>query len=174
MSLVRGGALLRAARLVKHQESGASIVEFALLTPLVFMLVFGMLTGGLAWNSKQNLTHAARDAARHAATLPTQATMSGWLDNVAQRAMESANGELEESIPGQRVCVAYIGSTTSSRVQEGSSVTYGSAPCFSENRPLDGPRLHVEVRRDTDFQAVLYAKTLTLSSQAVARHEVTK
>ena len=45
------------------------MVEFALILPLVLMLAFGMVTAGLTYNHKIDLTHAAREGARYGATL---------------------------------------------------------------------------------------------------------
>jgi Flp pilus assembly protein TadG len=49
-------------------ERGASAVEFALVLPLLVMLVLGIFEFGLAYNTKITLTHAAREGARAQAT----------------------------------------------------------------------------------------------------------
>lgn len=72
-------------------ESGANAVEFALLAPVVFLILFGTIYGGWAWNTQQTLTHAARDGARFAATLPG-APDSEWVEDVKQRTVEAAHG----------------------------------------------------------------------------------
>ena len=50
-------------------ERGTALVEFALVLPLVLMLAFGVVTAGLTYNHKIDLTHAAREGARYGATL---------------------------------------------------------------------------------------------------------
>src|SRR5438105_9682196 len=42
-------------------ESGAALVEFALILPVFMMLVLGTFTGGLAYSTKQEITSAARE-----------------------------------------------------------------------------------------------------------------
>ena len=48
-------------------EKGASAVEFAIILPILIMLVFGIIQFGVAYNSYIALTHAAREGARLAA-----------------------------------------------------------------------------------------------------------
>jgi Flp pilus assembly pilin Flp len=47
-------------------EDGAAAVEFALLLPLLVLLLFGFIQFGLAFNSRIQATNAAREAARMA------------------------------------------------------------------------------------------------------------
>ncbi len=43
----------------RRRERGASLVEFALILPVFLMLLFGMITAGLALNDKQQMTHVS-------------------------------------------------------------------------------------------------------------------
>jgi Flp pilus assembly protein TadG len=56
-------------RLHGRQRRGASAVEFALVAPLFFMLVFGCIEFGRALMVQQILTNASRVGARQAITL---------------------------------------------------------------------------------------------------------
>ena len=49
---------------VEHKERGAAMVEFALILPLLIVLVFGIIEFGRAFNANISLTHAAREGAR--------------------------------------------------------------------------------------------------------------
>src|SRR5437016_8549480 len=51
------------------RERGASAVEFAIIAPLFFMIVFGMFSGGIAYNEQSNLTHSSREGSRYGAVL---------------------------------------------------------------------------------------------------------
>ena len=53
-------------KLIKN-ESGASAVEFAIILPVLVMLVFGIVEFGVAYNNYLAITHAAREGARIAA-----------------------------------------------------------------------------------------------------------
>jgi hypothetical protein len=46
------------------REDGAAAVEFALLLPLLVLLLFGLIQFGLAFNTRIQATNAAREAAR--------------------------------------------------------------------------------------------------------------
>ena len=45
-------------------ERGAAIVEFALVLPVLVMLIFGIVEFGRGYNAKVTVTHAAREGAR--------------------------------------------------------------------------------------------------------------
>jgi Flp pilus assembly pilin Flp len=47
-----------------RREDGAAAVEFALLLPLLVLLLFGFIQFGIAFNSRIQATNAAREAAR--------------------------------------------------------------------------------------------------------------
>ncbi len=57
---------IRRHRIIKN-EKGASAVEFALILPILVILVFGIVQFGIAYNNYIALTHAAREGARLAA-----------------------------------------------------------------------------------------------------------
>jgi Flp pilus assembly protein TadG len=48
------------------REDGAAAVEFALLLPLLVLLLFGFIQFGIAFNTRIQATNAAREAARMA------------------------------------------------------------------------------------------------------------
>ena len=51
----------------RRSQDGAAAVEFALLTPILFLLIFGLLQYGLYFWAAQGGSNAAREAARRAA-----------------------------------------------------------------------------------------------------------
>ena len=57
----------RPARLRGDAESGAVAVEFALLLPMLLLVLFGIIDFGRAWNMQITLSHAAREGVRLAA-----------------------------------------------------------------------------------------------------------
>ena len=50
-----------------RDERGQALVEFALVLPILLILVLGIIEFGRAWNLHQTITHAAREGARLAA-----------------------------------------------------------------------------------------------------------
>lgn len=172
--------------MLRRDEGGASLVEFALILPIFMMLVVGMVSAGIAYNHKLSLTHAAREAGRYGATLPvtSYASLDLWLDDLAARVADNATGALETTAPNRYICVAYVfpnGPVTSvldhtRRREESPSlgVTYanGACPGVSDTRPGSERRVQVQARRDTDIEALLFSTTVTLNSQALSRYEV--
>jgi Flp pilus assembly protein TadG len=70
----------RRIRNTLKNEKGQSLVEFALVVPLLLLLVFGIAEFGRAWMTKNILTGAVREAARIAAV---QAPGGGWNGSAA-------------------------------------------------------------------------------------------
>ena len=64
-----------------REDRGAALVEAALVLPMLLMLTFGIWTTARAWNVHNVLDHAAREAARYAATTPDSLTV---LDPIAR------------------------------------------------------------------------------------------
>jgi len=77
-------------------DRGAVVVEFALVLPVLMVLLLGMVSGATAWNQSQSLGQGARVAGRYASTLPLVAPedMDDWLDDIADRAISSSEGNL--------------------------------------------------------------------------------
>ena len=88
------------------RETGAALVEFAIITPLLLVLVFGIIEFGRAYNAQNTLTHAAREGAREYAI--TQDPIAG--EAAAKDAATSLNpanitATLSACDPGQPASV---------------------------------------------------------------------
>jgi Flp pilus assembly protein TadG len=59
-----------------ERERGAAAVEFALLAPVVLLLVFGIISYGYMLSFRQSMSQAATEGARAAAGAPTTALAS--------------------------------------------------------------------------------------------------
>ncbi|MGI8793404.1 MAG: TadE/TadG family type IV pilus assembly protein [Acidimicrobiales bacterium] len=153
------------------------MVEFALVLPVFLLMLLGMLTGGIAFDRKLNITAAARETARYGATLPLSAhggAVDPWLDAVATIAIDSADGALDAGTSGRRVCVAYIGGGVSRvRDEVGASVTTSDGTCFADGRPAGEVRIQVVTERTSELEAMLWSRTLNLTADAVSRYEAT-
>ena len=71
-------------RRIKRSEEGQALVEFALVAPLLFLILFGIIQFGIAFMNSVALTDAVRAGARKAAVSrsaadPTQATKTALL-----------------------------------------------------------------------------------------------
>jgi len=85
---------IKSIRIIKS-EKGASAVEFALILPILIMLVFGIFQFGIAYNNYIALTHAAREGARLAAVNMDEKEGIAWFEI---RVRESAPSVTIESI----------------------------------------------------------------------------
>jgi Flp pilus assembly protein TadG len=60
--MIRAASTIR--RRLAARESGAAMVEMAIVLPLLLLLVFGIIEFGRLYNSQLTLTHAAREGIR--------------------------------------------------------------------------------------------------------------
>ena len=58
------------ARRFRQDERGALVVEFGLIVPILFFLVFGIVDFGRAYFTMNNLASAVREGARYGAVFP--------------------------------------------------------------------------------------------------------
>jgi len=79
----------RRGRGKRRGESGQSLVEFAIVLPILLAVVIGIFEFGRAWNVYQVLTNAAREGARRAVVPSTasedqvRAVITDYLDRAA-------------------------------------------------------------------------------------------
>jgi len=60
--------ILRFNRAARDDERGASLIEFALVLPLLVVLLFGIVEASWAFAQQNDVRHGAREGARMAAT----------------------------------------------------------------------------------------------------------
>jgi Flp pilus assembly protein TadG len=161
-------------------DRGAVLVEFALVFPILAMLLFGMLSAGMAWNTNLSLAHGARAAGRYAATLPTYDydSLDDYLDAVAARVVGASDGNLASGVTGRIVCVAYVhpaGTATldhTRRRYETTTVARADSTCFDDGQSSSEKRVQVMVERGSNFETGLWSRSITLHQQVVFRYEI--
>jgi hypothetical protein len=170
-------------------ESGASLVEFAIVLPVLACFLLGIFTGGIALNQKAAVTNGVREGSRYGATLPVKSsscssgsqTLTCWLSNVADVTVASSEGSLEPGVAGRQLCVAYVypagtGADDQTmkleRSSAGESVTTGSS-CFSDGRPSNQRRVQVSGQRKGSIQFFFGTLNPNLGTTSVAKFEGT-
>jgi Flp pilus assembly protein TadG len=168
-------------RAPKHRadgrERGAALVEFAMILPLVVMLAFGMVTAGLTYNHKIDLTHAAREGARYGATLaqlqcsgtPNPCGTLNWAQVVQSVVVERAFGD----VTAAQVCVSLVNGSPGAVLASGYNVNPQNAngTCFDDGNGDAGKRVQVRITRGDKIDGVLFKFPVTLTSQATAKFE---
>ena len=150
-------------------DRGAAMIELALTLTLLMMLLVGTVTSAVALGQQNSIQNAAREASRFAATLPGAAD-TAWLQTVRDVARAAALGDLETSVQGQYICVAYVDGSAATRLTDtGGIEAQTSSECFSDGR--SEARVQVVAQRDTSIQAVVFSTDITLSAPAAARYE---
>ena len=169
----------------RRGERGASLVEFALLLPLFMMMVLGMFSGGMAYNRKNSITNATREAGRYAATLPVGnfADLDAWLDSVYQFTTSAADKDLATDVDGRRICIAYVypaGTSASPpkdetrrRVWTTSNTpdTTDGNTCFSDGRPNNERRIQISASRKSKIEILVTSWGADLNTQSLTRFE---
>lgn len=165
--------------LLRESERGAQLIEFAIILPILLSLVFGIVTGGVAFSHNISIDNAARETARYGATLPVNSDLDAWLGQVADVAISTATGSLDDGQPNRTVCVAYVypdgtapEDQTKSLTEDSSGTrTFANQPCVADPRPNDERRVQVVLSRDSDLVVIYFTKTLNLTGQSIARFE---
>jgi Flp pilus assembly protein TadG len=126
---------LRHARLTCCNERGAALVEFALVLPLLLLLLFGMLDFGKAFNYWIDETHLANEGARWAVVdkNPGAGTLQEYIRQQANTPELRDGGT--SSIPSpMEVCISFPNGTASvgDPVHVSVSATYNWLPFLGD------------------------------------------
>lgn len=71
-------------------EEGQAVVEFALIVPVLLLLVVGLAEFARAWNTKQVLTDAARESLRSSVVANPDFTYEAMLDLIDEALLRAA------------------------------------------------------------------------------------
>jgi Flp pilus assembly protein TadG len=92
-------------RLRIRDERGQATVEFALILPVLLLLVLGIIEFGKAWNLAQIATDAVREGTRRCVLADNTVYTSAWVDTdiknrMAQAGVPTTAPTIEFSSPG--------------------------------------------------------------------------
>jgi Flp pilus assembly protein TadG len=132
---IRKGARRTSLRRTRRKDRGASAVEFALVSPLVFTLLFGAIDYGLYFADAMTVQQGAVDAARNA-TLSVGGTAANWPGDASclpGLAMSGAGNDLAKVACSLSTSVQPIGGGT--LVVKAEVVTPDGTPTTSWAQP---------------------------------------
>jgi Flp pilus assembly pilin Flp len=78
---------MRTLRRFRREEKGALVVEFGLIVPILFLLVFGIVDFGRAYFTMNNLAAAVREGARYGA-VQEKPEAAPWPDSIKQHVVD--------------------------------------------------------------------------------------
>jgi Flp pilus assembly protein TadG len=153
-------------------DRGAAVAEFALVLPVLVMLMLGIVSAGLLWNTKLQMAHAVREGARHGSTIPVdQAFDSGtWASNVRTLIVNRSAGDLTSS----DVCVALVEGATPAVFDTDSSFTTkgdGTACYDDSGEGDDSLRVQVLAAGAGTIETGFWSWDVDLEAEATAKHE---
>ena len=124
-----------AMRSLRRQEEGVALVEFALVAPLLLVILFAMLDFGRTFNYWIDATHLANEGARWAVVNKNPASSGTLQDYIQQQADtdELRNGGYSAVPSALEVCITFPnGATVGNPVQVTASLTYNWLPFLSD------------------------------------------
>jgi Flp pilus assembly protein TadG len=123
-------------RRLRREEHGVALVEFALVAPLLLVILFAMLDFGRTFNYWIDATHLANEGARWAVVNKNPASSGSLQDYIQQQADtdELRNGGSSSVPSALQVCISFPGgsSAVGNPVQVTASVTYNWLPFLSD------------------------------------------
>lgn len=87
------------------ESKGQALTEFALVAPLFFLLIFGVIQMGILFGGQIALTNTAREVARYASTVPASQSVTAIRNQanpILQRGIPAYNGSA--SVTGVAYC----------------------------------------------------------------------
>ena len=137
----------RSCRPCRRNRRGAAAVEFAIVAPIFFMLVFGMIEFGRALMVQQVLTNASREGARVAVLDSQTATRTQVINTVSSYlANAGISGATIDMTPTEPTTAGYGQPVTVSVQVPFSNVTWLPTPWFLGSKTL---RASTVMRRET-------------------------
>jgi Flp pilus assembly protein TadG len=123
-------------RRLRREEHGVALVEFALVAPLLLVILFAMLDFGRTFNYWIDATHLANEGARWAVVNKNPASSGSLQQYIQQQADtdELRNGGSSSVPSALQVCISFPGgsSAVGNPVQVTASVTYNWLPFLSD------------------------------------------
>jgi Flp pilus assembly protein TadG len=147
-------------------------IEFALVLPIFLVLLLGIVSAGMVWNTRLQMGHATREGARHGAAIPVEQvfTSGTWAENVRQVIVDRSAGDLDLA----DVCVSLVEEVTPVVWESDHDYTTkadGTA-CFDDSDTGDDSlRVQVAASTTRTLETGLWSRELDLDTTATARHE---
>ena len=167
-----------------HRERGAVAVEFALVLPLLVMLLLGLITYGVTFSQGIGLTNAVREGSRFAAS--TAADSSGasldWTSWTADVISRTRVVQMDDAGSESTICVRLLKNTSTvpaAPSQVATECSIGAVPLTSlttptpPNVPSNSCFVMVWGGRTFHLDAFVFQHDGVLERKSLARYERT-
>ena len=144
-------------------ERGAVAVEFALVLPILVMLLMGIVTGGVTYSRAIGLTNAVREGARFGAT--TSASSPTWASDTISRVRGTQFDDgASQSTSSTSVCVQVVKiGSPNTEVTSSCNVGSSNAPSLTMPAMTDFPALPSGTTAGTCIVRVVAARKFTIN-----------
>lgn len=151
-------------------DRGASAVEFALVMPILFVLLFGLISTGFVFSNHLAATNAVREAARYGAATSYSTNPGGWATSVKDR-VKQVYFNAGNPITDSEICVKLV-NPTGATVTTGASYSgagCGTAPAAPSNMAAGTCAVMVWVKRPESIELMVFPDLdLDIGAKSVA------
>ena len=156
-------ARLLRGRCSKNAEDGAAAVEFAMVLPILVMIVLGVITGGLSYSQAIGVQNAVREGSRFGAT--GDITQLSWTDDVISRVRGTQFDDgTSASDSGTSVCVQLLRAPSTVVSWECSIGMDGGPPLSAPATITDEPAVPTNLTAGTCVVRVLAARRFEINA----------
>ncbi len=145
-----------------RNERGAALIEMALLTPILLLLVVGIWATARAWNVHNTLDHAVREAARYGATVDPWTTGASTDTCGAASSEADVRCTADEQLSAASINPALVNTTC---------IEMSTNPCAVGNATGNDKVAVALTYPNYELDFVFFSVSVDLSATAVSRYE---
>lgn len=154
--------------MARHRERdhrGAAAVEFALVVPVLIMILFGLIWTGFVFADHLSATNAVREGARYGAS--ADATSASWATSVRDR-VKQVYFNAGHDVTNDQICVRLVQSTGTT-VASALGASCGTGPTTPSSMSAGSCAVLVWVQRPETIRLVIAPDlNFTIGAESVA------
>jgi Flp pilus assembly pilin Flp len=136
----------------RRDEEGAVAVELALVMPLLLMILFGLITTGLAYSDHLSATNAVREGARYGAA--ADISNPGWATSVRDRVKQVYFNE-GVTVTDDQICVRLVQAGSTTPYAQVAGANCGTAPSVPTNMAAGSCAVLVWMQRPEKIRLIV-------------------
>jgi Flp pilus assembly protein TadG len=150
-----------------RRERGAVAVEFALVLPILVMLMFGVFSAGQAYSDHLSVTNAVRESARFGAAIDST-NASTWASSVRDRVRQVYMNGLG-TLTNDQICVKLVSDTGPVAGASAIGGSCGTEPANPSNMSGGSCVVKVWVEKPAEISVLMVpAFDFTIGAQSVS------